>query len=99
VAGYAVAYVVSATEQKGLKALMGSNDEGKLYVNGQALVTFDSGRSLDKDQDSAAVDLKKGQNVVVLKVINEKNNWQGCLRFVDAQGAPAKGLSVTLKPE
>jgi hypothetical protein len=36
---------------------------------------------------------------VVFKVVNEKIDWSGCVRFTDKDGAPLKGLKVTLKPE
>ena len=40
----------------------------------------------------------KGQNVLVFKVINEKNNWQGCARFTK-DGAPVKNLKISLTPQ
>ena len=41
---------------------------------------------------------KAGVNVVVFKVINENNNWQGCLRFTDAAGKNLVGLTLKLAP-
>jgi hypothetical protein len=38
-------------------------------------------------------------NVLVFKVENETMDWSGCLRFVDAEGNPAKGLRMSLRPE
>jgi hypothetical protein len=40
----------------------------------------------------------KGQNVLVFKVINEKNNWQGAARFMK-DGAPAKNVRISLTPQ
>ena len=37
-------------------------------------------------------------NVVVFKIINEQNNWQGALRFLDKAGAPVKALKIKLSP-
>ncbi len=73
VAAWAVAYVVAAEEKKGLVLKMNSNDQGKVYLNGAEVVKFTDTRTLEKDaEDSAAgVTLKKGVNVVVLKVVNE----------------------------
>ena len=42
--------------------------------------------------------LKKGVNVVVFKIINEQNNWQGAMRFLDKAGAPVKDLKIKLSP-
>ena len=44
------------------------------------------------------VTLNKGINVVVFKIINEQNNWQGALRFLDKAGAPVKDLKIKLSP-
>jgi hypothetical protein len=96
VAGYFVCYVESAEEQKDVKLLMGSNDQGKVYLNEKMAITYSEGRTIDKDQDSAVVTLNKGVNKLVFKVINDSNNWQGCMRFTDKDGKPLKGLKVKL---
>ncbi len=99
VAAYAVAYVVAAKEVTGAQLFMGSNDQGKVYLNGKEVVKFTDTRTLDPDTDKAAnLTLKAGVNVVVFKVINENNNWQGCLRFAGADGKPVAGLTVRLVP-
>ena len=94
---YAVAYVDSPTEVKDVEVRIGTNDQGRLYLNGKQVINNEETRALDKDQDTAKVTLKKGKNVVVLKVINEKNNWQGCIRFVKG-GKPLTNLKVSLNP-
>jgi hypothetical protein len=48
VAGYAVCYLLSDDEQKDVTLLMGSNDQGKIYLNGTEVVKFESGRGIDK---------------------------------------------------
>lgn len=100
VIAWAVAYVVAPAEKTGLTLKMNSNDQGKVYLNGKEVVKFTDARTLEKDtEDSAAnVTLKKGVNVVVLKVINEENNWQGSLRFVDAAGKPVTDVKVQTAP-
>ena len=100
VCGWAVAYVVSNDEKSGLTLKMNSNDQGKVYLNGKELVKFTDTRTLEKDaEDSAAgVTLKKGVNVLVLKVVNEENNCQGSVRFMNAAGKPVTDLKVETKP-
>ena len=97
VAGYAVAYVTADQEMKVTLALS-SNDQGKAWLNGKPVFKFAETRTLDKDTDKIDVTLAKGQNVLVLKVINEVNNWQGCARFLK-DGAPVKSLKVSLTPQ
>ena len=99
VTAYAVAYVVAPKDVTGAQLLMGSNDQGKVYLNGKEVVKFAETRTLDPDTDKATgLTLKAGVNVVVFKVINENNNWQGCLRFTDAAGKPLAGLTLKLAP-
>jgi len=66
-AGYFVAYVVFPAEKKDVQLLMGSNDQGKVYLNGKEVVKYDSTRSFDKDTDKAeGLTLNKGVNTIVL---------------------------------
>ena len=97
VAGYAVTYIVADEDMKVTLALS-SNDQGKAWLNGQQVFKFAETRTLEKDTDRSDVTLKKGQNVLVLKVINEVNNWQGCARFLK-DGAPVKNLRISLVPQ
>jgi RNase P/RNase MRP subunit p29 len=96
VAAYAVAYVIADDEMK-VKLSIGSNDQSKAWVNGRQIIKFAETRTLEKDTDSGEVTLAKGQNVLVFKVINEKNNWQGCARFMK-DGAPVKNIRISLTP-
>lgn len=97
VAGYAVAYILADEDMKVTLALS-SNDQGKAWLNGQQVFKFTDTRTLEKDTDRSDVTLKKGANVLVLKVINEVNNWQGCARFLK-DGAPVKNLRISLTPQ
>ncbi len=97
---YAVCYVVSAEELRDVRIFIGSNDQARVYLNGRSVLLNERSRTLEKDQDSAAgLTLRKGQNVVVFKVANEKNLWQGCLRFADRNGTPLTQIHVTSTPQ
>jgi len=96
-AGYAVAYVTADDEMKA-KLSIGSNDQCKVWLNGKQVIKFSETRTLDKDTDSADVTLVKGQNVLVFKVINEKNNWQGAARFLQGS-TPVKNVKISLTPQ
>jgi hypothetical protein len=97
VAGYAVAYIIADEDMKVTLALS-TNDQGKAWVNGKPVFKFADTRVLEKDTDKTDVSLVKGQNVLVLKVINEVNNWQGCARFLK-DGAPVKNIKIALAPQ
>jgi uncharacterized Zn ribbon protein len=96
-AGYAVAYVI-ADDAMNVKLSVGSNDQCKAWVNGKEILKFAETRTLDKDTDSGDVALVKGQNVLVFKVINEKNSWQGAARFIK-DGTGVKTVKISLTPE
>jgi hypothetical protein len=79
---------------------MGSNDEGKVFLNGKLLLKTSEARALDQDSDTARdVTLNKGINVVVFKIFNEGgSDWQGCLRFTDASDKAVTNLVIRLEP-
>jgi hypothetical protein len=97
VAAYAVAYLCSDAEMKGLKLAIGSNDQCKVWFNGKVVVKVDETRTLEADQNTVDVTLNKGCNVLVMKVINEKNNWQACARLLK-DGKPVTGYKVCAAP-
>jgi hypothetical protein len=99
VLAYLVTYVVADKDMPDLTLLIGSNDQAKIYVNGKEVLKFTETRTVEKDSDKAEkVALKKGTNVIVFKLINETNNWQGCLRFKDKDDKPVKDLTIKTTP-
>jgi hypothetical protein len=97
--GYAVCYIHADKEMKDIKLKTGSDDQAKVYLNGKEILKQDQARALDKDQDTTDVTLVKGVNVLVFKVINEKADWSGCVRFTDKDGQVVKNLKVTTTPK
>jgi hypothetical protein len=96
---YAVCYIRSETEQRGLQMLVGSDDEAKVYLNSKEVHKAPFGRSFVADQDWVQdVALNAGLNVLVFKVVNGVLDWKGSIRFTDAQGNPVTGIKVTLTP-
>lgn len=96
---YAVCYIRAETEQHGLRMLIGSDDQSKVYLNGRQIYKWPTARSFVADLDEVSnITLNAGRNVLVFKVVNEVLDWQGSIRFTDAQGNPLKGINVTLEP-
>jgi len=94
---YAVTYLVADDDVKDAVLKIGSDDGCKVYVNGKEVGKVAEDRAIDKDQnDFKGVDLKKGVNVVVFKVVNIGGEWQGAARFVDKGGKPLAGLKAQL---
>jgi hypothetical protein len=98
--GYAVCYVWVEDEVKNLKLKMGSDDQARVWLNGTEVLKFEEPRPLTKDQDTAEnITLKKGRNVIVFKVVNEKIDFSGSIRFMDANDSAFKGFKVSVAPE
>jgi WD40 repeat protein len=97
---YAVCYIHSQTAQAGLLMNVGSDDQAKVYLNGRELYQRREARAWVPDEDEVTgVDLRVGLNVLVFKVVNETERWQGSVRLTDAAGLPLKGIRLTLDPE
>lgn len=92
---YAVAYLATelvAPEEGVYTLLLGSDDYVRVYVNGQAVHTFDAeGRAAVEDADRVeGVPLRAGANRVVVKLLNLRGDWGAVLRLQDAQGRPVR---------
>ena len=97
-AGYMVTYIECETETPDVIMAVASNDEGRIYFNGVDIYAFSEPRPLMLDADRGKVTLKKGTNVLVFKIINEQNSWQGAMRLLDKSGAPLKDIKIKLSP-
>jgi WD40 repeat protein/serine/threonine protein kinase len=97
---YAVCYIQSDAAQAGVVMKVGSDDQAKIYMNGKEIYRSEIGRPWVPDQDEVeGIELRAGLNVLVFKVVNGINDWQGSVRFTDAAGRPLKGIRVTLDPD
>jgi WD40 repeat protein/serine/threonine protein kinase len=99
---YAVCYIESDRERHGLWLQVGYDDWAKVYLNGGEIYRSRSRRFLTPPplplEGVGPVRLERGINVLLLKVVNERDWWQGCARLVDDAGRPAEGLRVKLTP-
>lgn len=96
---YAVCYLRSKREQQGLRMLVGSDDQSKVYLNGKQVHKSAVARAFSTDQDVVPeITLQAGLNVIVFKVVNQDFGWQGSIRLTDAKDDPAKDVQVTLTP-
>lgn len=97
---YAVCYVHVGTPQKSLVVKVGSDDQARVYINGEKIYENLQARALALDEDTILnVELHAGLNVVVFKVVNGESAWGGSLRFADQNNQPVPGLRVTLSPK
>ena len=98
-AGYLVTYIESETDRPDVIMEVASNDQGRIYFNGVDIYAFSEPRTLMLEgAEKGRVTLKKGINVIVFKIINEQNSWQGAMRLLDKAGAPLKDIKIKLSP-
>ena len=99
--GYAVCYLRSNKDLQGLQMLVQNDDYARIYLNGQelyrSLIPHKPFFALVEDKVTG-VNLKSGVNVVVFKVLNDSDQWQGSLRLTDASGNSVTGVEATLDP-
>jgi hypothetical protein len=82
VAGYAVR-ALETPEARRVKVLVGSSDAVRVWVNGELVLKSLSRRVARPDQDSAAVELRKGSNTVVVEVSQADGDWGFYFRVED----------------
>jgi hypothetical protein len=79
----AYAYTEVICSQEGIwLASFGTNDGGRLWVNGQQVWDYQPERGLKPDADQVPVFLKEGKNTILLKVEQRGNRWGFCFRFL-----------------
>ena len=97
-AGFMVTYIECEKEMPDVVVAVASNDQGRIYFNGVDIYAFTEARPLMLDADKGRVTLKKGVNVMVFKITNEQNSWQGAMRLMDKSGTPLKNVRIKLTP-
>ncbi len=95
---YAVAYVWAPRDEDGV-AYLGSDDECKLWVNGEHVHTFPDPRPPAPDQDRVAIKLRSGWNTLLMKVCQEGGQWGLYVRLAGPDDRPLQGLWTSLAPE
>ena len=78
---YLVANIVSE-EPAQVTLSMGSDDGIKAWLNGELVHEQMAIRPLGPDTDKVAVNLIKGENILLLKVVDVAGQWGACARMV-----------------
>jgi hypothetical protein len=94
-----VVYVISSQEVPDVKLAIGSDDDSVWRFNGKEVIRVYEGRGVDKDQNSSPpLTLKQGVNVLGFTVLNGDGDCAAAARFLDKDGNPVAGLTVSTKP-
>jgi len=54
---------------------IGTNDAGKVWVNGKLVIEHKTGRAAERSQNIASIHLKKGTNTILLKIDQLGGGW------------------------
>ncbi len=87
VAAYAFAELISP-QVRDVVFHIGSDDGCEFWINGERLHGTQGGRILVVDQDQVKATLTEGVNRVLIKVLQNRNDWQFCVRVTGRDGRP-----------
>jgi len=93
---YLRSVIISPKAQKA-RLEVGSDDGVKAWINGEVVVDENNTRAFSMPQNKADFQLQKGENVLLLKVIQASGEWAACARIVGSKGRPLEGLKFTVK--
>jgi hypothetical protein len=84
-------------EIPGVRLAIGSNAASIWWVNGEEVTgIYGDRQTVIDDGVSKRLTLKKGPNVVRCAVVNAGGATDFCARFLDSEGKPLKGFTLTL---
>ena len=90
---YAFATVTSPDEREVILKF-DSDDQGKVWLNGEEVFTNTEAHSAIIDRYTIPVTLKPGKNSILVKVCEEEEGWGFYLRITDTDGKPIEDLKV-----
>lgn len=97
---WAVTVINSPREIQNARLAVGSNAASIWWFNGKETADlFTDRRMVMDDVVSKRLTIQKGRNILRGAVINGPGMSDFCVRFVDANGQPIKGLAITLAGE
>ncbi len=67
--------------ERQVKLWIGSDDGNKVWVNGKLVHANNVARAFAPDQDSATVTLRKGENIIMMKITQNNMPWGASLRI------------------
>jgi hypothetical protein len=95
---WAVTVIDSPREIKNVRLAAGSNSASMWWLNGkEAAALFDDRRMVMDDVVSPRLTLNKGKNILRGAVINGPGLSDFCVRLIDENGEPVKGITTSLE--
>ena len=91
--GYAYAVVISP-EDRQVVFRFDSDDQGKVWLNGKQIFEHRKAFTAQIDFFDFHANLKKGRNIILIKVCEETGGWGFYLRITDIDGNPYEDLEI-----
>ena len=93
---WAVTVVNCPEDIEDVRMLVGSNSASMWWLNGEEVLLMSSDRRMVADDCATRrLTLKKGKNVLRGAIINGPGMSDFCVRFVDKDGKPVTGITIT----
>lgn len=92
-AGYAYTVVVSPDNRE-VDFRFDSDDQGKVWLNGMLIFEHTKTFTAQIDNFEFHASLKKGRNIILVKVCEETGGWGFYLRITDKNGNPYDDLKI-----
>jgi hypothetical protein len=86
--------VISSPQEADAVFEIGSDDGVKVWLNGKQVHAKSDVRPVTPASDKVPVRLAKGENTVLMKIMQGSGDWGFCLRVTTPDGTPMRGLSV-----
>ncbi|RKU18683.1 hypothetical protein C6503_09100 [Candidatus Poribacteria bacterium] len=90
---YAFATVISPDARQ-VQLRFDSDDQGKVWLNGEEAHAHTRTRQAEIDRDIIPVTLKSGENSILVKICEEERDWGFYLRITDTDGKPFDDLRI-----
>ena len=93
---WAVAYAATCVQSPNTREVqlrIGSDDDVKVWLNGELVLSKAVDRGAAVDQDIIPIRLRTGPNQLLLKVCNRTGGWGFYMRITDKMGQPYDDLS------
>ena len=88
---------VTVPDERKAQIRLGSDDQAKVWLNGEEVFAYSESRSAAMDQNTIPVTLKAGENSILVKICDEIGFWGFYLRLTDADGIPFTDLAFSEK--
>jgi HEAT repeat protein/archaellum component FlaF (FlaF/FlaG flagellin family) len=75
---------------------IGSDDGVKVWVNGKVVHRNDTNRPCTPGQDKVNVNLRKGDNIVLMKIVQGAGNWSAHLRIRNTDSSRVDRITMKL---